>query len=572
VLLQIQQDKFDEAEELLTGLKIQDPNSLPVTAAQVQVNIRRDKPADALRLCDEIVNNLNSASAYVLRARTYAALGQTDKATEDLERATTVDPDNVEVWVARSDFYSSVGQPDKAIADVQQALSLASDNVQIQKRAILLFLASDDMDKIHQGRAILDEALVSNPDDIELRLLKARLLLGEGTAPTIANAERILQKITEDQSAVGQAWQLLGEIWLRQGQPARAMDAALRGLARNSDDKMLLLLKARAEAVRSPLLAIATLKVLRELDPNDVDIAQYLASTYIAANESEKAVNLLREQLTVCDASTRRRCNIALAVALYRNDNKADAQKEFDSLLQSEPNDPAPLLAQALLLKDDQLWDQLIQNVADWYQKRPKDNDTPVSIAKDLVTEDDQAKKAAEDILRMVLKNDSACTEALSVLAIVLQATAHSEESARLYERLLTLEPDNLIAINNLAWIVCEEQGKYEQALELAQKGLKIAPNYVDLIDTRGVVYYRLGQFNKAVQDFTTCIELYPKGMPSMVTSHFHLARAFAGLGQSDKAVEHLNQALDLESRIGGLLTTDLDEAQRLLEQLKKGS
>ena len=593
-LLKMQQEKFDEAEELLTRLKTQISNLktqnskllIPVTAAQIEINVHRNKPADALRLCDEIVNNLNNVSAYILRARTFASLGQTDRAIEDFEHVTAIEPNNAQVWVARSDFYRSLGQPDKAIADVQQALSLASNDVQIQKRAILLLLASGDSDKLSQGRTLLNKAWQSNPDDIELRLFKARLLLTERTAPATENAERILQEITEDQPAISQAWMLLGEISLSQGQPGKAMDAALRGLVHKSDDKMLLLLKARAEAMRSPLLAIATLNVLRELDPNDIDIAQYLASTYIAAREPEKAVNLLREQLTVCDASTRRRCNIALAVALYKNGNKADAQREFDSLLQSEPNDPAPLLAQASLLKDDGLWGQLVQNVADWYQKRPKDNRTPISIANDLVTEEDgQAKKAAEDILRMILKNDSDCTEAMSALGILLQTTGRSAESAELYQRLLTHEPDNLIAINNLAWIMCEKQGKYRQALELAQRGLKIAPNYTDLIDTRGVAYYRLGQFNKAVQDFTTCIELYelyPKGLPSAVASHFHLARAFAshfhlarafaGLGQRDKAVEHLNQALDLEKRIGDLLTTDLAEAQSLLERLQKGS
>jgi len=335
---------------------------------------------------------------------------------------------------------------------------------------------------------------------------------------------------------------------------------------------MLLMLKARAEAARSPLLAIATLNLLREIDPNDVDVARYLADTYIAAGAPKQAVNLLQKQLTVCDASTRRRCSIALAVALYKNGNKEEAQKEFDSLLASEPNDPAPLLAQTPLLRDDRLWDQIVQKVTDWRRDRPKDNRTPVSIAKDLMSGDGEAKKAAEDILAMILKSEPDCTEAMSILGILLQGTNRSEESAKIYERLLTLEPDNLIAINNLAWIFCEEQGKYQQALELAQRGLKIAPNYIDLIDTRGMAYYRLGQLNKAVEDFTRCIELYPRGVPSIVISHFHLARAFAGLGQKDKAVEHLNQALDLDSRIGGLLTTDLAEAQRLLERLQKGS
>ncbi len=105
-----------------------------------------------------------------------------------------------------------------------------------------------------------------------------------------------------------------------------------------------------------------------------------------------------------------------------------------------------------------------------------------------------------------------------------------------------------------------------------------MAPDYIDLIDTRGVAYYRLGEFDKAIEDFTTCIKLYPDGTPTAISSRFHLARAFAKLRQKDKAVEHLNQALDLyqaldpANRIGALSDTDLAEAKRLLKQLQEGS
>jgi tetratricopeptide (TPR) repeat protein len=572
-LLKMQQDQFDEASELLTKLKIQDPNSLPVSAAQIQLNIRQDKPAEALRVCDEIVNNLNNASAYLLRARTYATQGQNDRAIKDLEHAVSAEPNNVEVWVARSDFYRSVGQPDKAAADIQQALSLASDNIQIRKRAISLLLASSEPNRVSEGRSLIDKTLESNPKDIGLRLFKAQSMLAEGTVLAIASAEQILQKITDDQPEISEAWLLLGEISLRQGQPGKAIDAALRGLAHKSNDKMLLLLKARAEAARSPVLAIPTLKVLRELDPNDIGTAVFLANTYIRTGESQKAVNLLKNQLTTCNDSTRRVCNIALAGALYKNGNKLEAQKEFDSLLESEPNDPDPLLAQVQLLKDDKLWNQLNQKVVDWYRKHPEDSNVPVTIARDLVAiGDSQAQIIAENTLQRVLENDSDCTEAMSVLAILLQMTDRSVESAELYEQLLKHEPDNLISINNLAWIMCELQGKHQQALELAQRGLVIAPNYADLIDTRGVIYYRLGQFDKAIQDFTMCIKLYPSTAPTSVATRFHLARAFAEIGQKGKAIEQLNQALDLERQIGGLSTADLAEAQRLLKQLQEGS
>lgn len=572
-LLKLQQNHFDEAGELLANLKTHDPNSLPLTAAQIQLSIRRGDEVEALRISDEIVDNLSNASAYILRARTYATLGRTEKAMENLESATAAEPNNVEVWVARSDFYRSIGQPDEAIANIQQALSLLPNNVQVQRRAISLMLASQEPGWVRKGRALLYQALGSNPQDIELRLFKAGSLLAEGTAPAIENATQILQKITEEQPESSRAWVMLGDSALGQGESGKAIDTALRGLAHNPSDKTLLMLKARAEAARSPILAIPTFRLLYELDPNDAVAAVLLANTYIQAGEPEKAESLLRRLLTTCDASASRRCKIALAVAMYKNGNEAEAQKEFESLQESEPNDPGPLLAQVGLLKDDRLWSLLNRKVIDWYQKHPEDSRTLITIARDLIAiEDNQAKKTAEGILRMVLENEPNNTGAISVLAMILEMAGRSAESAELYQQLLQLEPANLIAINNLAWIMCEKQGKYKQALELAQKGLKIAPQYIDLIDTRGMVYYRLGEFNKAVQDFTSCIKLYPSSAPAGVSSRFHLARAFAKLGQKTQAIEYLKQALDLESRIGGLSTTELAETKLLLVQLQEGN
>ena len=571
-LLKIQQDEFDEASELLDKLKILNPNSLSVTAAQIQLNIRQDKNAEALRVSDEIVKSLNNASAYILRARTYATLGRPGEAVKDLDHAVSIE-DNVEGRVARSDFYRSIGQLKNASDDIKRALSMDSDNVQLQKRAIPLFLASGDRDMVQEGKALLEKALESNAQDVQFRLLKVRSALAEGTAPAIESARQMLQKINEEQPQISEAWVILGEIAIKQGQPGKAMEAALGGLANGPNDKNLLLLKARAEAARSPVLAIPTLRLLHELDPGDLDVAVLMANTYIQAEEPDKAVNLLREQLSVCDVSVRGKCNTALAVALYKSGDKAEAQKEFDSLLESEPNDPGPLLAQVQLLKDDKAWSKLNEKVVNWYANHPEDSRTAVSIARDLMlVEDSQTRKTAEEILRMILKDNSDSIEAMSALAILLQISGHPAESATLYQRLLELGPDNIIAINNLAWIMSEVQGKHQQALDLAQRGLKIAPNYYDLIDTRGVIYYRLGEFDKAIRDFNECIKLYPGVTPTSIGTRFYLARALAKLGQKNKAIQYLKEALELKSPTGGLSTADLAEAQRLLNQLKEGS
>jgi tetratricopeptide (TPR) repeat protein len=321
------------------------------------------------------------------------------------------------------------------------------------------------------------------------------------------------------------------------------------------------------------MLAIPTLEALWEIDPNDTDVVVHLANTYLAADQPQKAVNLLKTQsVSRTSAPDERKINMTLAVALYKNGDEPESQEIFDSLYQSAPDDSGPLLAQVRLLKDDKLWNQLSQKVIDWCQNHPKDTYTPIIIAGDLAgTENSQAKKTAENILRMILENDPDCIEAMGALAMLLQITGRFAESTPLYQQILTLQPDNVIAINNLAWILCEEQGKNHQALELTQRGLEKAPDYIDLIDTRGVAYYRLGEFDKAVQDFSRCIKLYHPKTPSVVASYFHLGRALARLDRKGEAIENLKKTLELNTKVESLSAADFAEAQRLLEELSQG-
>jgi len=349
----------------------------------------------------------------------------------------------------------------------------------------------------------------------------------------------------------------------------------LRGLVHQFDNKSLLLLKARAEAAGSlPALAIPTLKAILEIDPNDAYVVIRLANTYIDAGSAQKAVKLLKAQLpSHRGATSDRKIDIALAVALYKNGNKEEAKKKFDSLYRSAPDDPAPLLAQVSVLKDERLWNQLSRKVFEWCGKNPDDIDTPVNIAGNLTaTGNSEAQKTAENILRRTLKRHQNSLSAMNTLAMLLQMTERTAEATALYQESIKIQPDNIIAINNLAWIMCDQQGKPQQALKLAQRGLKLAPDYIDLIDTRGVIYCRLGEYNKAVKDFDRCLKLYGENSPAAVASRFHLGKALAGLGQKEKAAQNLKKTLELNAKIGGLSPTDVAETQRLIKDLLEGT
>ena len=571
--LQMRQGHLDDAADTLRTLSAGDINSFSVAAAWVELNIRKGKTAEAIGMCDDIVIKFKDASALVLRARTYASLGQNDKAEADFERAVSIEPNNVEVLLTKSDFYRSIGQLDKAVTDIQLALTIDQNDVQIQKRAVSLYLSSPDLARYSLGLFLLDKALQATPRDIDLQLYKARLLISNDTSPALEEARGILEAIAKQQPLINETWQLLAEVATRQGQPAKAMDIALRGLAYRPNDRSLLLLKAELEKARSPQLAIPTLRALWELDSNDSETAAYLAETYIDAGEYGQAIILLKTQLGMKNAPfAERRLKVVLGAATHKAGNRDEAEEIFTALQQSLPDDHMPLLAQIRLLEDDKSWGQISRKVEMWGQSHPGDFNVPLVVANDLAgVQGDEPKKMAEDLLRRILQRKPDSHGAIYSLATLLRANGHSAEAAELYQRILSLDPNYVVAANNLAWILCEDQNQCQKAMELAEQGLKKQPNYVDLIDTRGMACYRLGRFERAVEDFNCCVTLYPPNKPALTSSYFHLACALEKLGKTSRALENIKKAIDLNNTVGGLTAADSTEARQLFQKLSEG-
>jgi tetratricopeptide (TPR) repeat protein len=114
-------------------------------------------------------------------------------------------------------------------------------------------------------------------------------------------------------------------------------------------------------------------------------------------------------------------------------------------------------------------------------------------------------------------------------------------EAARIYETALTLSPDNVEALNNLAFITAEDLKDPAKALPYAQRALDKAPQSGSVHDTYGWVHFLAGNL--------------------------------------DTAEKHLAESLRLDDRQAGtwvhaaeihLRKNDLDNAQRCLDQAEK--
>jgi len=427
-LVMMQQGRLDEAEVLLREVKAKAPESGLVIGSQIQLEVLRGNAEEAIRICDEVIEKSGTAASYVLRARTHAALQANDKAMADFGRAIEIDPNAAGLWLVRAGFLESLGRIDEAIEDVRKAMALAPDSLPVQKRVIELYFGSGRRALVQEADTMLDRALEAHLDDPQLKVYKVRRLLAEGTRPSLELAKRLLEEVTEAEPERVEAWRLLGRLELQQGEPGRALDIVLRGLIYNEQDKELLLLKAGAEATRSAALAVPTLRQLANSYPNDVDVQRSLAN------------------------------------ALYRSGGEDEARSLLEDQMRADPNNPVPMITLAELLTSDKRWTELNEQVTNWLDRHPDDDNTRTTVAGLLTVRADgdaEAIKIAEGLLQTVLERDPKALGALRIRALLTQVTGRVEESAVLNRQILELDPNNIVALNNLAWILCEEKGQY---------------------------------------------------------------------------------------------------------------
>jgi putative PEP-CTERM system TPR-repeat lipoprotein len=106
-------------------------------------------------------------------------------------------------------------------------------------------------------------------------------------------------------------------------------------------------------------------------------------------------------------------------------------------------------------------------------------------------------------------------------------------------EAVLKRDPANVAALNNLAWILAEDDAT--KALPLAQRAQAILPENPAVADTYGWVLHRLGRTAEA----RSHLQFASQELPKEPGVQYHLAAVEAALGNTAEARSALRRALD---------------------------
>jgi uncharacterized protein (TIGR03790 family) len=161
--------------------------------------------------------------------------------------------------------------------------------------------------------------------------------------------------------------------------------------------------------------------------------------------------------------------------------------------------------------------------------------------AQALLTHQDLA--GAESALKAAVEAEGGLVTARILLGDMLMARQDYEGADAQYLGILKVEPDNLVALNNLAFNLAEHLGRPQDALPYAQRAYTIGGRAASVADTLGWVYHLLGDNDQAI----ALLSAAARGADRDPTILLHAARAFQAAGRPEPARAYLDRALQVQ-------------------------
>ncbi|MBA2735778.1 MAG: tetratricopeptide repeat protein [Pyrinomonadaceae bacterium] len=315
--------------------------------------------------------------------------------------------------------------------------------------------------------------------------------------------------------------------------------------------------------------AKADLQEIVKLSPNSSGAFVNLAKVYAAERNLAESLNLYEKALTA-DGKNFDALSGAVNV-LIRQKQTAGAHTKIDQSLH-ENTGKADVSAALHYLKSQIYTAENNPQAAEIelkYSIEADENYLPAySGYAALLAGRNQTGEAIAQYKKVLEKKPSASVYTL--LGILEDTRGNSPEAEKNYRKSLEIMPDAPIAANNLAWLLAENQGNLDEALQLAQKSVNQIHNSAGFYDTLGWIYYKKGLYTPAIEQLKKAValdEAESQKVGKAVNSAYRLRLGTALASAGDKASARREVENSLQNA-GTLSQKDVQEARNLLATL----
>jgi tetratricopeptide (TPR) repeat protein len=497
------------------------------------------------------------------------------------------------------------GEMERALEAYRKVLNVDPGQSELASRVAGLLIQQDDFP---QAIDVLKDAIKANPNNAEpyqqLAFIYTRYLKKTDQAIDYANRAIALNP------ADVEGYQRLVEIELAAGQERRALEALNRGLKVHSTDpnfwirlgKLYVAILFKSDAQPKPDELVTTNEIFKKAADNagdDPGILKDVADYYAASQQLKEAIPLYLRVLELQPEDANAREKLATGFVLTNQRDKAVEMLEQIIKEHPEKYQPYDLLAQVLdeearslqrANRIDEAKAEFARVAANYEQSlliNPNHAGTYVRLAELLLGPLKDPNRAVK-LLEEARRRFPGAPEIVYYLAIAQREAKQSQQAVATFEEALheaqleedddfvnakfyfnygaaaeqaglydkaadllrksiALDPDNAAeACNYLGYMWADHNMNLDEAETMIRRALENEPNNASYLDSLGWIKFRKGQFDRALDDLLQAAKTAEREDPVVFE---HIGDTYLKLNRTREAVEAWQKALALDPK-----------------------
>lgn len=561
----ITKPELDQARSLIEPLLQANPASRTLNEAWGHWLLRQNQLPDAIKSFQKVVDlDAKAEEAYLTLAALYRAQNNPQEARQLLEACLRHIPPASRAGLMLVDLLLKSGSIEEGKKLLRQIVDRRSDFV-----SAWVYQADIDLaEKNYSDAAKRAQHVLSlDPSNYTAQAIQGRIAITEGRWQ---DAIERLQQLAKMYPKAAEPHYQLAIAQLLKGEAALALRSLDTTLQMETNHIPALMMRAQLHLRTGAVpQAVQAMSEQIKSHPNHFQAYQILAQAYLATNDWSRALDTYQKAAEVFPKNPEPIFLSGMVRLQQKLTNEASLL--FEKTLHLATNYTAALVQLANIDVQKKDFPGAIQRVRSYLTGRTNaellvllarlenmngNSKEAEAVLQRAVEIDDEKGLATQELVKLYLArtNEVAALQAiqkglaekpdnlplLTRAALLYDRTKQFQTAIQHYERILGKTTNSPLALNNLAWLYCEELNQREKAFELGKRARQANPNDPYVADTFGWILYRRGDYQWAL----SLLQESAQKLTDNSDVHAHLGLTHYMLGEETPALSALERAI----------------------------
>ena len=506
----------------------------------------------------------------LLLGQLYTVKHDTAKAEAQFKAAQDIEPASEEVVLNLARLYAESGDMKRSM----ELLEAVPADDRTPKEEFALGGSYEQLKQNKKAIAAYQRAVDMEPDNLEsVRALGSALLADGQFAEAQKQFQLLVSADPEDVSALDR----IAEIQRRQGKYNDALTTAKKALAKDPNNLeagytaglVLDVLGRYDEAIAAYQKMVDTTghangAYTQDEKSNRSIFLERLAAVYHEQNKTDESIATYQKLIELGGDFAKR--GYQGQVDVYRDARKFDeATAICRKAVAANPNDRDLKLLLAWQLADTGKLDEGLTIANGLLSGKPVDREVFFQISE--MQQRQRHWKEADEALAKAEPLATTKDDKVNFFfrkGSLAEHEKHFDVAEQYFHKVLDIDPDNAITLNNLGYMLADKTTRYTDALKYIRKAVELEPMNGAYLDSLGWIYLKLGQYEQAEDNLRKAVER----TSTDPTVHDHLGDLYEKTGRIRLAAAQweISVAEFAKSASADVEPADVAKVQRKLE------